>query len=53
MARLPRSLSNPLSLAGAGLALEHWETYALNPVKYLIYRRVPLGNKARVLVRRR
>jgi 2-polyprenyl-3-methyl-5-hydroxy-6-metoxy-1,4-benzoquinol methylase len=37
----------------AGLALEHWETYALNPVKYLLYRRVPLGNKARVLVRRR
>jgi SAM-dependent methyltransferase len=37
----------------AGLALAHWETYALNPLKYLVYRRVPLGNKARVLVRRR
>lgn len=36
----------------AGLALERWETYAVNPVKYLLYRRLPIGNKARVLVRR-
>jgi SAM-dependent methyltransferase len=36
----------------AGLDLERWETYAVNPVKYLLYRHLPLGNKARVLVRR-
>ncbi len=36
----------------AGLTLEVWETYALNPVKYALFRRVPIGNKARVLVRR-
>lgn len=42
-----------LAAERAGLRLEHWETYALNPVKYFVYRRVPLGNKARVLVRRR
>ena len=36
----------------AGLALEVWETYAVNPVKYALFRRVPIGNKARVLVRR-
>lgn len=36
----------------AGLALERWETYAVNPLKYALYRTVPLGNKARVLVRR-
>ena len=36
----------------AGLALEVWETYAINPVKYLLFRHVPIGNKARVLVRR-
>lgn len=37
----------------AGLALQHWETYAVNPLKYLVYRYLPLGNKARVLVTRR
>ncbi|HXF95825.1 MAG TPA: class I SAM-dependent methyltransferase [Gemmatimonadales bacterium] len=36
----------------AGLGLERWETYAVNPVKYLVYRHVPIGNKARALVRR-
>lgn len=41
-----------LAARHAGLALERWETYAVNPVKYLLYRHFPLGNKARVLVRR-
>lgn len=36
----------------AGLALEVWETYAINPVKYLLFRYLPIGNKARVLVRK-
>jgi len=36
----------------AGLTLERWETYAVHPVKYLFYRHVRIGNKARVLVRR-
>ena len=36
----------------AGLALDVWETYAMNPVKYFLYRRLSIGNKARVLVRR-
>jgi SAM-dependent methyltransferase len=36
----------------AGLRLDVWETYAVNPLKYALYRRVPIGNKARVLVRR-
>jgi len=36
----------------AGLALEVWETYAINPVQYALFRNVPIGNKARVLVRR-
>jgi len=36
----------------AGLRLEHWETYAVNPLKYFLYRYLPLGNKARVLVTR-
>src|ERR1051325_3573265 len=36
----------------AGLALRHWETYAANPLKYFIYRYLPAGNKARVLVTR-
>lgn len=35
----------------AGLRLAHWETYAVNPLKHFLYRWVPLGNKARVLVR--
>lgn len=36
----------------AGLVLAHWETYAVNPLKYFVYRFLPLGNKARVLVKR-
>jgi 2-polyprenyl-3-methyl-5-hydroxy-6-metoxy-1,4-benzoquinol methylase len=36
----------------AGLQLEVWETYAVNPVKYALFRTFPIGNKARVLVRR-
>jgi 2-polyprenyl-3-methyl-5-hydroxy-6-metoxy-1,4-benzoquinol methylase len=36
----------------AGLSLETWETYAINPVQYALFRKVPIGNKARVLVRR-
>lgn len=36
----------------AGLELVKWETYAVNPVKYAIFRAIPVGNKARVLVRR-
>lgn len=38
--------------SAAGLALERWETYAINPVKYALFRHIPIGNKARVLVRR-
>jgi SAM-dependent methyltransferase len=34
----------------AGLVLAHWETYAVNPLKYFLYRYVSLGNKARVVV---
>ena len=36
----------------AGLELAIWETYAVSPLKYALYRVVPIGNKARVLVRR-
>lgn len=36
----------------ADLELEVWETYAINPLKYAIFRTIPVGNKARVLVRR-
>ena len=36
----------------AGLTLAVWETYAMNPLKYFLYRHLPIGNKARVLVRR-
>lgn len=36
----------------AGLELDAWETYAVNPVKYALYRHLPVGNKARALVRR-
>lgn len=39
-------------LRRAGLALERWETYSVNPAKYFLFRHVPIGNKARVLVRR-
>jgi 2-polyprenyl-3-methyl-5-hydroxy-6-metoxy-1,4-benzoquinol methylase len=35
----------------AGLELLEWETYAVSPVKYALYRLLPIGNKARVLVR--
>lgn len=37
--------------AKAGLDLVIWETYAVSPLKYALYRTVPIGNKARVLVR--
>ncbi len=37
--------------ARAGLKLEVWETYAVNPLKYAVFRRWRVGNKARVLVR--
>ena len=36
----------------SGLELAVWETYAINPLKYFLFRRVPIGNKARALVRR-
>lgn len=37
----------------ADLELVTWETYALSPLKYALYRMLPMGNKARVLVRKR
>jgi len=36
----------------AGLVLDVWETYSVNPLQYVFFRAVPIGNKARVLVRR-
>lgn len=36
----------------AGLQLEVWETYSINPLKYTLFRILPIGNKARVLVRK-
>jgi SAM-dependent methyltransferase len=36
----------------AGLTLVVWETYSVNPLQYALFRTVPIGNKARVLVRR-
>ena len=36
----------------ADLALEVWETYAIRPLKYFLFRHLPIGNKARALVRR-
>jgi SAM-dependent methyltransferase len=36
----------------AGLVLEVWETYSINPLQYALFRSVPVGNKARVVVRR-
>lgn len=36
----------------AGLELVVWETYAINPLQHALFRVVPIGNKARVLVRR-
>jgi hypothetical protein len=36
----------------AGLTLEVWETYSVHPLQYAFFRTVPIGNKARVLVRR-
>lgn len=36
----------------AGLVLAHWEAYAVNPLKYFVYHFLPLGNKARVIVKR-
>jgi SAM-dependent methyltransferase len=38
--------------ARAGLVVERWETYAMHPLKYALYRVLPMGNKARVLARR-
>jgi SAM-dependent methyltransferase len=36
----------------AELEVVIWETYAVNPIKYALYRMIPIGNKARVLVRK-
>ena len=36
----------------AGLVLDVWETYSVNPLQYALFRRLPIGNKARALVRR-
>lgn len=36
----------------AGLTLAVWETYAINPLQDALFRHLPIGNKARVLVRR-
>ena len=36
----------------AGLVLERWETYSINPIQDALFRILPIGNKARVLVRR-
>jgi 2-polyprenyl-3-methyl-5-hydroxy-6-metoxy-1,4-benzoquinol methylase len=36
----------------AGLLLDVWETYSVHPLQYAFFRTVPIGNKARVLVRR-
>lgn len=36
----------------AGLDVVVWETYAVNPVQYALFRVLPIGNKARVLVKR-
>ena len=33
------------------LTLEHWETYSVRPVRGWLYRRVPIGNKARAVLR--
>src|SRR5574341_723028 len=41
-----------LACGRAGLALERWETYSVNPAQYWFFRHIPVGNKARVLVRR-
>lgn len=34
------------------LRLEHWETYSVRPLRGWLYRRIPIGNKARALLRR-
>ena len=36
----------------AGLEVVVWETYAVNPLQYALFRVLPIGNKARVLVKR-
>ena len=36
----------------AGLEPLVWETYSINPLQYALFRTIPIGNKARVLVRR-
>ena len=45
-------VSFAFACAKAGLRLDVWETYAVNPLKYALYRVLAIGNKARVLVRR-
>jgi SAM-dependent methyltransferase len=39
-------------VARTPLALEHWETYSVRPLRGWLYRRIPIGNKARALLRR-
>ena len=39
-------------LRRTGFELIRWETYSKKPISDFIYRRLPIGNKARVLVRR-
>jgi 2-polyprenyl-3-methyl-5-hydroxy-6-metoxy-1,4-benzoquinol methylase len=36
----------------AGLGVDVWETYSIQPLQYAFFRTIPIGNKARVLVRR-
>jgi 2-polyprenyl-3-methyl-5-hydroxy-6-metoxy-1,4-benzoquinol methylase len=36
----------------AGLVVDRWETYSIQPLQYAFFRTIPIGNKARVLVRR-
>jgi SAM-dependent methyltransferase len=40
-------------LGVTGFELVRWETYSMKPIANLIYNHVPIGNKARALVRRR
>ena len=39
-------------LGSTGFELVRWETYSKKPLSNLLYRHVPIGNKARALVRR-
>jgi len=36
-----------------GFELAHWETYSMKSLANFIYTRVPIGNKARALARKR